>query len=87
MIRAVEDRIRKKVARPLHGKRLLWKKRIRVYCDGGQPIFRWMPRPYRMGYAKHWGLRGFWTSWLGRQFFFSFGEDQNGCYAHCHTDK
>jgi hypothetical protein len=86
----LQNAIRTRFAHPLHGKKLAWRSRLRIYCDGGYPAFRWVPRFFRIGYDPAWGLRGFWVSWLGRQFHFSFGRDRNGLYRrsrHTHTTR
>jgi hypothetical protein len=31
-------------------------------------------------YDKYWKIKGFCFQWLGRQVFFSFGEDKKGLY-------
>ena len=69
-----------KTVRRLSGKRLWWSKRVRVFCDAGSPVFRWIPRYRRLGYAPYWGMSGFAGYWLGREFNFSFGQDRNGLY-------
>ena len=67
--------------RRLSGKRLWWSKRVRIFCDGGVPIFRWVPRFRRLGYDPHWGMVGFAAYWLGREFNISLGLDRNGFYG------
>ena len=69
--------------RRLSGKRLWWSKRVRIFCDGGGPVFRWRPRYRRLGYDPHWGMFGFAVYWLGREFNFSFGRDVRGLYRDC----
>ena len=64
----------------LHGKHLIWTRYFRLYCDGGYPNFYWIPRYDKYGYDKYWGMRGFCLTWMGRQFFFSFGLDKRGFY-------
>lgn len=66
--------------RQLGGKKLWWSKRIRVFCDNGVPIFRWVPRFRRQGYHPRWRMFGFAVYWLGREFNFSFGVDHNGLF-------
>lgn len=64
----------------LHGKKLIWTKHVRVYCDGGLPKNFLFPR-FRFGkYADDWGMKGFAVVWLGREFNFSFGNDKNRLY-------
>jgi hypothetical protein len=67
-------------AKQLKGKRLYWGKKVRIYCDGGYPIFRLFPRFHKIGYAPYWGIKGFWVNLWGRQIHFSFGEDKKGLY-------
>lgn len=64
----------------LANKRLIWTTYVRVFTDGGCPLINYIPRIHRVGYARYWGLRGFYINWLGRQVFFSFGEDRKGLY-------
>ena len=66
--------------RPLYCKELFWGKSLRIFCDGGNPTWRWVPKFYKAGYAEFWGLSGFWVNFWGRQIFFSFGEDKKGLY-------
>jgi hypothetical protein len=65
---------------PLFGKTLLWKNRVKIFCDAGGPIFRWYPRFRRLHYHKFWGLKGFAAYLWGREINFCFGEDQKGLY-------
>ena len=58
-------------------KTVVWSKYVRIFCDGGQPIVRYMPRFRRARYAMHWKLHGFAMYWLGREFNFELGEDVN----------
>ena len=64
----------------LANRKLIWGKYIRVYTDNRNPIFRKIPHFQCKQYSNHWKLYGFVITWLGRQFFFSFGEDVNGFY-------
>lgn len=73
--------IKKHFTYPLYARNILWEKKIRIFCDGGEPIWNWIPRIHRMGYDKYWGMIGFWMTWLGRQICFSFGEDKMGLYS------
>lgn len=66
---------------PLHCKEILWKRRIRIFCDGGCPKFRWIPRFRRQHYATHWELSGFAIYLWGREVNFSFGVDRKGLYS------
>ena len=66
----------------LRGKTLYWSKYVRIFCDGGYCSLRLLPRVHRMHYDPHWNMRGFWITFLGRQFFFSFGKD-----IHQHYDR
>lgn len=72
--------INKYFTHPLHAKTLLWKKHIRIFCDGGQPKWFWIPRFCRNLYNPHWKMFGFMIQIFGRQIFFSFGEDVNKLY-------
>jgi hypothetical protein len=66
---------------PLHCKTILWTRRIRIFCDGGCPNFRWMPRFRRQHYAAHWEMTGFAIYLWGREINFSFGVDRKGLYS------
>ena len=76
----IEKTIRKNFTEKLCGKRLFWGARLRVFCDGGYPIFRLSPRFRTMGYSPHWGIRGFCLYLFGREITFSFGRDVRGLY-------
>lgn len=65
----------------LKGKRLLWTSRIKIFCDGGEPIYRLTPRVRRQHYNPHWGLYGFAVYWLGREFNVCVGIDKRGLYT------
>ena len=72
---------------PLHCKTIMWRRRIRILCDGGSPKFKWIPRFRRQHYATHWGLFGFAIYLWGREISFSFGVDRKGLYSpHNITD-
>ena len=64
-----------------YGKKLVWSTYIRIFCDGGNPIIRYIPKFRRQYYATYWKLKGFVIYWLGREFNFSFGKDVNGLYS------
>ena len=64
----------------LTGRRLIWRKYIRLFTDAGNPKFRLLPRARRLHYSTHWGMYGFAVYFLGREFNFSFGEDKNSLY-------
>jgi hypothetical protein len=66
---------------PLHCNEILWTRRIRIFCDGGCPKFRWIPRLRRQHYATHWGLSGFAIYLWGREVNFSLGVDRKGFYS------
>lgn len=68
---------------PLQGKFLIKSKYFRLYCDGGQPIFGFIPRISNKIYHSYWNMTGFVVTWLGRQIFFSFKKDTNGFYKDC----
>jgi hypothetical protein len=70
----------KKISEKLKGKQLYWSPYFRVYCDGGQPNWYWLPKFSKKYYDPNWGLYGFQVYWLGREFNFSFGEDTKGLY-------
>jgi hypothetical protein len=78
----LEKWIRKKFTNPLLAKELLWKPKIRIFCDGGYPIFRWYPRISGNFYAPYWKMYGFRVYIWGREISFSFGEDVNGLYKN-----
>jgi hypothetical protein len=65
---------------PLHAKKIIWTKYIRVFCDGGNPIFRYLPRFRRAHYNPYWGMYGFAVYLFGREINFSLGEDKKGLY-------
>ena len=72
---------RRYIANPLRAK--IWKgRRARVFTDGGEPTFFYFPRfePASRHYRPDSGLYGFCIQWLGRQFWFVFGEDKRGCF-------
>jgi hypothetical protein len=72
---------------PLHCKTIMWRRRIRIFCDGGSPKFKWIPRFRCQHYATHWGLFGFAIYLWGREINFSFGVDRKGLYSpHNITD-
>jgi len=64
----------------LKGKRLIWTPYFRVFCDGGQPRFTALPSFRPQYYDKYWRMTGFAVYFLGREFNFSFGKDENGLY-------
>lgn len=66
---------------PLHRKTIVWTRRIRIFCDGGCPKFRWMPRFRRQYYAAHWEMTGLAIYLWGREVNFSFGVDRKGLYS------
>ena len=68
-------------AQKLKGKRLVWTRWVKIFCDGGYPIYQVVPRFRRQHYARHWGLFGFAVYWLGREINFCFGVDKHGLYA------
>lgn len=70
-----------KLSFQLKDRRLFWSKNVRVFTDGVNPSWTWIPRISRHAYADHWGMFGFMIQIFGRQVFFSFGEDRNGLYA------
>lgn len=61
-------------------KTLLWTKKIRIYCDGGYPPITYYPKFRFHIYDKYWQMYGFVITFLGREFYFSFGEDVKGLY-------
>lgn len=63
-----------------YNKTIIWTPTVRIFCDGGKPIIRYIPRFRRAYYAKFWGMSGFVIYFLGREFNFSFGKDVNGLY-------
>lgn len=65
----------------LRARQLVWTPRLRVFCDGGVPRFRWLPRFRRQRYHPHWGMRGLAVLWIGREFNVSIGVDRHGLYA------
>jgi hypothetical protein len=80
----MKDLILKYFTYPLYAKTIYLSKYIRIFCDGGQPLFYYFPKiwGYPM-YDKYWEMKGFCVQWLGRQIFFSFGKDVNGLYKDC----
>lgn len=64
----------------LFSKKLIWSKKIRIFCDGGSPRFTWYPLFRANHYASYWNMTGFVMVLWGREVFFSFGEDINGLY-------
>ena len=60
----------------LSGKRLIWFKYFKVYCDNGGPIFRWFPRVRIPGWSPHWRMWCMAIYWLGREFNISIGSDK-----------
>lgn len=82
--KSVQERfVRRLFTSKLQGKVLIWSKYVRIFCDGGRPFFRWIPRLRLQKYAKHWGLFGFAIYIFGREVNFSFGEDKKGLYSDC----
>jgi hypothetical protein len=77
----IEKLIRNAFSHRLHGMKLFWRPAIRVFCDGGYPVFRWLPHFRRLHYAPYWGMCGFAVYLFGREINFSFGMDRNGLYA------
>jgi len=63
-----------------YGRKIIWTKMVRIFCDSGRPVMRYVPRFRRMHYDKHWNMYGFAMYWFGREFNFSFGEDVKGLY-------
>ena len=72
--------IKEHFAYPLYSKKIIWKKYVRIFCDGGQPIWRWVPKYHKEYYAPYWGLTGFCICIFGREIFVVFGEDKNHLY-------
>ena len=64
----------------LAGRRLVWSCYMRIFTDGGFPKFRWLPRFRRLHYAPYWGMYGFALYLFGREFNFSFGQDENNLF-------
>ncbi len=68
------------ITNKLQGKKLLWFKYLRIFCDGGYLKFRWFPKFRKASYDKHWGMFGFALYIFGREINFSFKEDKKGLY-------
>lgn len=64
----------------LHSKTLLWSTNIRIFCDGGCPVWTWIPKIHKNYYSSYWNMWGIVIQIFGRQVFFSFGKDINGLY-------
>ena len=79
----LENKIRKAFAGKFLSRKIFWGKYIKIFCDGGYPKFFWFPFISAIGFHKHWGLKGFTATFLGRKFFFVFGEDKKGLYKGC----
>lgn len=77
----MRDLIKRYFTCPLHGRRLVWCDWLRVYTDGGNPIWRWFPRCYVMGFDPHWALHGLAIYWLGREFNVVVGKDIHGLWS------
>jgi hypothetical protein len=71
---------RKHFTYPLRAKKVLWTRYVKIFCDGGQPIWHWFPH-FNWSYsAPFWGFKGFRMYLFGREVNFIFGEDKNGLY-------
>ena len=76
-----EKKIRSVISDRLFCKRLYWGSYLKIYCDGGEPIFRWFPKFDKKYFASCWGLKGFNMYWLGREFSFVFSKDKHKLYC------
>jgi hypothetical protein len=80
----MQERIRnwilKNFTAPLRYKKILWTKYVKIFCDGGFPIWRKYPRICRTHFSPHWDLKGFRIYIFGREINFVFGEDKKGLY-------
>lgn len=63
------------------GKKIVWTKKFRLFCDDGNPKFNWIPLILINYYAPYWNLKGFIIVLFGREVFFTFGEDINHLYG------
>ena len=72
--------IEKHFTQKLFKKKILWTKYCRVFCDGGEPIFKWYPVFVPHFYHKYWKMWGFKVYLFGREINFSFREDVMGLY-------
>jgi hypothetical protein len=64
----------------LKGKKILWTKYVRIFCDSGYKDVKYRPKIITGIYSNYWGIKGFIIDFLGREFWFSFGEDKHGLY-------
>jgi hypothetical protein len=71
---------------PMKYRTIIWTRRIRIFCDGGYPIFRWVPRFRHQYYDQFWGLCGFAIYLWGRELNFCFGTDRNNLYHNPHGE-
>lgn len=62
------------------GKKLIWTKYIRIYCDNGKPKFRLYPVFRKKNYDNYWKMIGFCFYLFGREFNISIGKDINNLY-------
>lgn len=81
MKQKIKDWIWARWTAKLHGKKILWRKTIRICCDGGQPKWTWLPKWRQLYYDPYWGMYGFAIYLWGREINFIFGEDKNKLYA------
>lgn len=72
--------LRKLWTYPLRGKRLVTTRKLRIFCDGGDPRWRWLPKFHKSYYDPYWGMKGFAMYLWGREVNFSFGDDIHGLY-------
>jgi hypothetical protein len=75
------------ITRSLQGRVFVWTKTVRVFTDGGSPIFRWWPSVRIHAYAPYWGLRGWILTWLGRQMFLTVGNDRHNLYRETNRQR
>lgn len=73
----IKEFILKRFTFPLKAKRIIWGKYLKIYCDGGEPIFRYYPIiHFRNYFSRYWGMYGCRIYFLGREFNFCFGADK-----------
>jgi len=80
MIEKFKKWIQTKWTYPLFKRVIIWNKYIRLFCDGGQPIWYWVPRFKLAYYSKYWGLKGITMHLWGRQLCLIIGRDRNNLY-------
>lgn len=77
----IKNLLFKKITYPLKGKKIYWSTYLKIYCDGGQPIFKYYPVFHLKNCInKFWKMYLCRIYFLGREFNFCFGKDINKMY-------